>query len=68
MNSIDFRTARQAAQDDPADLEMARQRFAPHLQNLNTDQERTLRRIRSLEKEIADRANQIRLLRMQLEA
>lgn len=67
-NVVPLRVARQAALDDPADLEMARRRFAPYAPvPLSREHEVTLRRIQEHEAQIARHAQEIRWLRMSLE-
>lgn len=66
--NVDFRTAAQAAQDDPADLDMARRRFAPYARlPLSREAEVTLLKIAQKEAEIGKLAGEIRWLRLALE-
>ena len=66
--NVDFRTARAAALDTPADLELARQRFAPYMPlPLSRETEVLLAEIQEHERAIAKHAGQIRWLRLSLE-
>lgn len=68
-NVVPIRVARQAALDDPADLEMARRLFAPYAPvPLSREHEIALRQIQEHEAQIAKHAQQIRWLRMSLES
>lgn len=68
VTHVDFRTAHNAALDTPADLELARQRFAPYKAvPLSRETEVLLQEIQRHERAIAEHANQIRWLRMSLE-
>lgn len=66
--TLDFRTAAAAAQDTPADLDMARRRFAPHARlPLSHEAELTLLKIAQKEAEMGKLAGEIRWLRLALE-
>lgn len=68
ITSVDFRTARDAALDTPADLELARQRFAPYMPlPLSRETEVLLAEIQEHERAIAIHAGQIRWLKLSLE-
>lgn len=68
MNVVPFRVAAQAAIDDPADIEMARKRYASqHALPLSVEVEVTLKKIQHHEESIAAHAHQIRWLRLELE-
>lgn len=68
ITHVDFRTARAAALDTPADLELARQRFAPYKAlPISRETEVLLQQIRQHEIAIAKHAEQIRWLRLSIE-
>ncbi len=68
VTHVNFRTAQAAALDTPADLELARQRFAPYKAlPLSRESEVLLQEIQRHEQAIAQHANQIRWLKLSLE-
>lgn len=68
-NVVPLRVARQAALDDPADLVMARDRYARHLPlPLSATVEIALRKIQIHESEIATHMERIRWLRLEIES
>jgi len=68
VRPVNFRIARDAALDTPADLDLARAIHAPHLRlPISRTHEVILREIREHEAEIARRAQAIRWLKLSLE-